>query len=526
MRRTGQIVAAIALTACVLFLALLAARPRSLSQASVDPSAILALPTPTVELPTVITPTPQVPTPTPSPSPTPTPTPRPTGWVDPASFGAPWGDTVSGVLTFRGNPTRSYHGEGPVPQNPEVRWRYPDGAMCSLSTVGSETKQWCGLGWTGQPAVWERDGELWVAFGAYDRHVHFVNGVDGTPRLPPLRTGDIIKGSVTVDPDGFPLLYTGSRDNMLRVISFDGPEPIELWSLDARSIQPRLWNDDWDGSPLVIDDYLFEGGENSNFHIVKLNRSYGADGQVEVAPELVAAVPGWDAELTGLVGSNVSIETSVVVSGQTAWFANSGGLIQGWDFSGLDDGDPPERIFRYWAGDDIDATMVIDDEGFLYVGVEYERGNQRSRDVGQILKLDPDAEDPLVWSVDDRSRRDAGVWASPAVYEDVVFASTDTGRLLGIDRETGEIRWEKQLGLPLWSSQVVIDDTLLQSDCSGVIHAYDISDTTVEPPELWQAEVADGCIEATPVVWKGRIFVGSRGGRFAMLDDGGTGSAG
>lgn len=522
MRRAGQLLTSFALAAGVLLVALLVARPQSLSEATVDPRVIAALPTPTVEVPKVIAPVPEAPTPTPTPAPTPSPTPRPSGWVDPKSFGKPWSETVSGVLTFRGNPTRSYHGEGPVPENPEVRWRYPDRAMCSLSTVGEETKQWCGLGWTGQPAVWERDDELWVAFGAYDGQVHFINGDDGTARLPPFRTGDIIKGSVTVDPDGFPLLYAGSRDNQLRIIAFDGPAPVELWALDARSISPRRWNDDWDGSPLVIDDYLFEGGENSNFHIVKLNRSYGDDGRVAVAPELVAAVPGWDAELTALVGSNVSIETSVVISGQTAWFANSGGLIQGWDLSGLDAGAPPERIFRYWAGDDIDATMVADDEGFLYVGVEYERGNERSREVGQILKLDPGADDPLVWSVADHSRRDAGVWATPAVHDDVVFASTDTGRLLGIDRETGEIRWEKQLGLPLWSSQVVIDDTLLQADCFGVIHAYDISDTTVEPPELWQTDVGDGCIEATPVVWKGRIYVGSRGGRFAMLDEAAT----
>src|SRR6266508_1610846 len=34
------------------------------------------------------------------------------GWVDPASSGQPYGDQVQGILTFRGNPTRSYYGEG------------------------------------------------------------------------------------------------------------------------------------------------------------------------------------------------------------------------------------------------------------------------------------------------------------------------------------------------------------------------------------------------------------------------------
>ena len=33
-------------------------------------------------------------------------------------------------------------------------------------------------------------------------------------------------------------------------------------------------------------------------------------------------------------------------------------------------------------GDDVDATIVIDDEGFLYVAAEYERYTARSREVG------------------------------------------------------------------------------------------------------------------------------------------------
>ena len=54
------------------------------------------------------------------------------GWVDPASSGRPWGDSVDGLLTFRGNPTRSWHGRGPVPMDPVERWRFPvDGELTS-----------------------------------------------------------------------------------------------------------------------------------------------------------------------------------------------------------------------------------------------------------------------------------------------------------------------------------------------------------------------------------------------------------
>ncbi|MGB5533347.1 MAG: hypothetical protein WBN71_09595, partial [Acidimicrobiia bacterium] len=81
---------------------------------------------------------------------------RPTGVVPPESVGEPWGDVV-GLTMFRGNPTRTFYGSGPVPRSaPSVAWRFPDDAMCGQSPVGQENKVWCGSGWTGQPVVWER----------------------------------------------------------------------------------------------------------------------------------------------------------------------------------------------------------------------------------------------------------------------------------------------------------------------------------------------------------------------------------
>ena len=214
------------------------------------------------------------------------------GWVDPASSGHPWTSEVDGILTFRGNPTRSWYGKGPVPTDPEVLWSVPDGGgFCGQSAVGGQAKTWCGSGWTGQPSVWDDDGTTWVAFGAYDKNIHFLDGEDGTDLLPPFDMGDIIKGSVTRDPDGFPLLYSGSRADF-HILATDRETPEDLWSMDAENVSPTKWNDDWDSSPLVIDDYLFEGGENSQFYIIKLNREMGDDGLVSVDPEIVFNAPG------------------------------------------------------------------------------------------------------------------------------------------------------------------------------------------------------------------------------------------
>jgi outer membrane protein assembly factor BamB len=449
---------------------------------------------------------------------------RPRMWVDPASAGRPYGRT-KGMLTFRGNPTRTWYGQGPVPRAPRVLWRFPaTGGLCSRSTAEGETKLWCGTGWTGQPNLWERDdGATWLLFGAYDSAYHFLDAATGRRVLPDLRTGDINKGSATLDPDGFPLYYAGSRDNHLRVVALDRDEPTVLWKLAHNAVSPTQWNSDWDGAPLVVGDHLFVGGENSVFHIVRLNRRYGPDGKVTVRPKLVFHAPGWDQELLAALGDReVSIENSVAISGNTVYFANSGGLVQGWDISRLRRGGRPRRVFRFWTGDDTDASVVVDAEGFLYVASEYERGTARSRQVGQLMKLDPRKRaDPLVWSVpdvDDRHAGSSGFWSTPALVGDVLVATTNAGRVIGVDRGDGRILWTLRLAPPVWQSPVVVDGVLVQGDCDGVLHGFDLSDPRVRPTERWSVELG-GCIEATPTVWKGRIYVGTRSGGFYAVGD-------
>ena len=442
------------------------------------------------------------------------------GWVDPTSIGEPWGDVVPGVLTFRGSPPRSWHGAGPVPVDPVVAWRFPtDGQMCSMSSVAGVEQEWCGMGWTGQPAVFERQGRTWVVFGAFDARVHFLDGATGEKILPDFATADIIKGSVTVDPDGYPLVYVGSRDNRLRILAIDRARPVELWGIDADDTAPRMWNNDWDASPLIVDDHLFEGGENSRFHVVRLNRSYGADGLVAVEPELVWDVAGWDAGLVAEVGPNVSIENSPLIVGNTLYFANSGGLVQGWDIAGLADGVEPTREFRFWVGDDVDATLVPDDEGMLYVGVEYERETERSLELGQVIKLDPSRPlDPVVWSVQAHTKVGTGVWATPVVYGDLVIVATADGEVLGISRADGQVRWTLRLPGPLWSSPTIVDNVMVIGDCTGRILAFDLSDGGAAPRELWQVPTGI-CVEASAAVWDGTTYIGSRDGHLYALRD-------
>lgn len=439
----------------------------------------------------------------------------------------PINTSFRGITTFRGNATRSYYGEGPVPMNPVIRWHSPEsGGLCSTSADQFGSRVWCGTGWTGQPNVIVRDdGMIEIREGAYDGHYHFLNGRTGRAIRPELVTGDLAKGSATSDPQGYPLYYAGSRDNLFRIIALDRASPTVLWSINSQTTVSRpLWNSDWDGAALVIGDYLLEGGENSWLYVVKLNRSYDDQGKVQVDPEMVATIPGFDDQLLFDLGDEeVSIENSVAFRDGVVYFANSGGLVQGWDISDLlQGGTKYHRVFRFWTGDDTDGSIVIDDEGALYVASEYQRFNARGQQLGQLMKLDPaHPNDPVVWSIPATEigfEGAGGSWSTPALYGDYVYFTTAAGRVLEVSRRSGKVVWELDIGSPAIASPVVVDGVLIQGDCTGALYAWDVSDPTNRPPRLWTLQLP-GCVESTPAVWHGWLYVGTRAGQLYGIAD-------
>jgi len=422
---------------------------------------------------------------------------------------------------FRGNPTRTFHGSGPLPEGVDVLWRFPDEPMCGVSPLGGVDKVWCGSGWTGQPVVWDRpDGITEIIFGAYDKNVHFLDAATGERTRPDFFMGDIVKGSVTLDPDGFPLLYAGSRHSRFRVIALDRDIPTELWGLEAGSVAGR-WNNDWDSNAVIVNDLLLEGGENSWWFAVKLNRNWDETGKVTVQPEIVYGTPTWTDELLKAVGNQHSVESSTAVFGNVAYVATGAGRIMGMNISDFTDSEN-QIVFDYWMGDDVDASIVIDRHGMLYVAAEIDLATTRGSEIGQLAKLDPAAgDDPLVWSVEIPGTGDiaGGIWATPALTDSVLYVLTNPGEVLAVDTADGSVLWRDTVGAHAWSSPVIVGDTLVVSiDCetNSGFRAYDITDPK-HPVMRWESRVTGGCIESTPAVWGGRLFVGSRDGFFYAL---------
>jgi hypothetical protein len=464
-----------------------------------------------------------------SPAASPTPSPQ----VDAAGVTTPGpiDPAHPGLRTFRGNYSRDYYGEGPVPNHPVIRWRFPQtGGLCGVSTDIFSTRTWCGTGWTGQPNVIPMGGgKVEVREGAYDWRYHFLDGATGQPTRPAFKTQDLAKGSATSDSNGYPLYYGGSRDNRLRVIAMDGSRPHVLWQFNSNTQKGKLWNDDWDAAPLQVGDYLLEGGENSWFYVIRLNRGYDAAGDVTVDPKIVMRVPGWDPKFRHQVrDADISIENSVAFRDGVAYFSNSGGLVQGWDISDiLNGGTTYKRVFRFWDGDDTDATIVIDPAGDLIVGRKMEENVPRpesfprDHQIGSLMKLDPsNPTDPVVWSVQVGGfAPDGGILGTPALYDGVVYATYTEGGVVAVDETTGKLLWNLPLPGPTWSSPVPIDGKLIVGDGAGYLNCFQLNPNhTSEPRLLWHLHVG-GIIESTPAVWHGWIYVGSRdGGIYGIAD--------
>lgn len=77
---------------------------------------------------------------------------------------------------------------------------------------------------------------------------------------------------------------------------------------------------------------------------------------------------------------------------------------------------------------------------------------------------------------------------------------------------TGEVTDRHDVGFHSWSSPVVVDGDLLVATCeTAELRRYSLADPA-HPQLDWAVTSAEGCLESTPAVWNGTIYVGSRDG--------------
>jgi len=460
--------------------------------------------------------------------------PRSPAWWDSENHGKPLNTDINGVMCFRGNPQRNYVGEGPIPTgNLSVLWRHLVG--------GVPSGHWSGVGWTGQPLIveWPASTRRWMNFtnppgpdreiicGALDGQVHFLDADTGEPSRPPLPMPYPypIKGTVSVDPRGYPLLFVGCGIPVgklpgYRVFSLlDFRELLVLPGNDRDA--PRHWVGS-DSNALILKDTFFEPTENGLFYKIKLNATWDADtGKLGFAPKIQKVV------LT-----KEGCEGSMAVWNDLGYVTDNLGVVREIDLN-----DPAKFRTVIEMGDDCDSSPVFLKDGTFVMGVEKDtRLDPKAK--GAICRIDPQQGKALWrWEFDagkvyGERPLNGGVLSTAGLYEPedgppLVFFTTShhpkvgRGFLLALNAETGKLVWKHPMRAFGWSSPICVGGVVFAADSTGAAMVRDAKTgesllTDAEGKKIEFMELGAN-VESSPIVWHGRIYVGLRGGAIICI---------
>ncbi|MBN1622723.1 MAG: serine hydrolase [Clostridia bacterium] len=394
-----------------------------------------------------------------------------------------------GLLTFRGNNYRNGGAFGTADiteEKMEIVWEFDIG---SISTQSGG--YWPGVGWTGQPAIvhWEpevrksmnikskfMDKDLVeVIYASLDGNIYFCDLETGEWTRDPIHIGYPTKGTVSIDPRGYPLLYTGQG------IGENGTDVLvpayRIFSLIDQRLLYEIKGDDpdslrewpnFDSSGLLdaANDTFYEAGENGIIYKMKLNTQYTkGSGSISVEPELTKY------RYMNPFSSRIGIESSPVIYKNLMYFTDNGGMVACIDLNTM------SAMWVAGTHEDTDSSPVLDitDEGvFLYTGNEVDiNGEADNGAMGEydstISKFNALTGD-LIWEVKYPCKYNSvingGVLGTPVVGKNdmkniVVFGLAKwggeyKGKLVALDKMTGQEVWSIDSEAYSWSSPTAV----------------------------------------------------------------------
>lgn len=443
---------------------------------------------------------------------------------------------LKGITTFRGNTFRDSASYGYASVNEkklEIVWELLTGSIDG----------WTGVGWNGQPSIVEWDEEIRklmniseekkektglreVIYGTLDGNIYFIDLDDGEYTREPIKVPASIKGSITVDPRGFPLLYAGQGLNKVggrtvetgyRIFSLLNQERLYFIN-GVDKFAYRGWPA-FDSTALIDKetDYMFICGENGLFYKVKLNTEFNLkENKIIIAPQ----IHKYRYKIDG--NQYQGIENSVAMYKNLAYFADNGGWLQCIDVNEL------KPVWIRDITDDTDSTIVLEEneEGvFLYTGCEVDKQGEKGK--SYIRKIDA-LSGNLIWeqsyicdSILGKRPNNGGLLATPVVGKHnlnniVIFniarcEGFSSGLIVALDKKTGEEFWKLNLTNYSWSSPVAIyteDGVGYIVLCDSAGNMFLIEGATGNA--LYKINLGAN-VEGSPAVFENMIVVGTRG---------------
>ncbi|WP_456278420.1 outer membrane protein assembly factor BamB family protein [Bacillus sp. AK128] len=448
---------------------------------------------------------------------------------------------VEGVLTFRGNHTRTAPSYGNIPARPttiEKAWEFQTSASPNWGG---------GAGWTGQPSIikWEdeikqimnikdefkqKENFVEVIYGSLDGHIYFFDLETGVESREPININNPIKGSVSIDSRGFPLLYvgqgipeTGQQKIGYRIYSLLDHSLLHfIKGADGYSF--RAWGA-FDGAPLINrdTDTMVLGGENGLFYTVKLNTSFDQEAQhISIHPETMK----YRYKIKG--NHYQGIENSVAAYKNLVYFSDNGGSIQAIDLRSM------QPVWALGPTDDTDASLVVeemDEIPVLYTGTQVDKqgttGNSILRKLNGLTgELLWQKNIPALSQLGDHPVN-GGLLATPVIGEheisDLViytiarYKTMAGGLMIALDKQTGEEIWSWEMPNYAWSSPVPVyteegEAFMIQCDSIGNISV--LNGTT---GEIIANYPFNSNMEASPAIYQNMMVVANRGGQIGAF---------
>ncbi|MCX6374310.1 MAG: PQQ-binding-like beta-propeller repeat protein [Actinobacteria bacterium] len=489
-------------------------------------------------------------------------------YVDPPPPIVSAGDGVK-VATFLGDETRRLYGLGPPPKRLDLIWKTTIGSGMTSPVGKGKNEPWSGMGWTGQPAILRDNGKLYLMAGGFDRNMHKIELESGRV-VWEYAYDDIIKSSPTVIEDPHPadeadryLVLAGSRrgwpssftDPALapyRAVSFGTGK--EVWRLPVP--QTASYSRDVDGSGFFLNGRMYSGVESGWFYKLDpfTTTSFGSYRQPKIVSQrLLLGDPG-DASAHG---GNLVLEASPSLIGDTIFISSGAGHVYGMRRSDL------KVVWDYRTGSDLDGTPVPTSSNKLLVAVE----KQYIPGHGGALMLDPQktGSKAVDWffPTGDRKLGDwlGGIIGSVAVNDtydpwgrrprlaaftaidgnlyvvaqDALADGTVPGPNLDGPYRTPKLVAKFNVGGGI-STPIMVDDTIVCAAYDAIVHLWSVKWHTAEKGDAGALKSPDGDwftvkiketasfsggggFESTPVMWKGRVFIGSRDGSLYCLGD-------
>lgn len=445
------------------------------------------------------------------------------------------------VGTYLGDNQRNFYGNV-APSKLRVKWRVPLGSGKTMFGT-KDVRTWKGAGWTGQPLVIEEGSELYLIQGTLSHHVKKIRARDGKV-IWSTSVGDVIKGTPTFVDVGGPAesrytLIVGSRSGYgqhwrsgtaysLSGVSYSTGKI--LWRHNSRATASN--SRDCDASAVVVGGKAAIPLENGYFTIfspdVRKARNVGGI----AAPRISKQYPLYRDSDRKIYRSELCCESSPTMIGSTAYVAAGVGRVYACGM-GMFGGASPKLD----CGGDLNGTMPLTNDGHLLLGIE----KQFISGQGGVMKFHPNGKVAWYHPLPDRKwyTWNGGLVGSPAVnhrYRSDI--SKDLACFVGIDGkltlvnhkrvQPGKSVWgprkQKQYPAPLVLDTVKLPEGSISTPLFvgnkiivGYDNGMDLYQVTPAGKFVRLDRLSGPMFDATPVVWNGRVYAGSKNGYLYCL---------